>query len=292
MKLLVIGENAVDIIIRADVDFSKEENVFPEEKLITPAGTGINFSVASLQLGLKPFYFCPISTDEFGSSILKYFKALNLQFFRAQSNKPTPLIITILNHEGVRNTIAMIKDTSYTDILFESFKEINREFDFAYISGGIITEKTPQIEVTKITKYLEKQGTFIFFDPQFRIGKGLEGFFECSTNLLDLSSMIFANENEFKEIPASSVQRKIDKGCVFVIKKGKLGASLISKSLNLYVEGLNVNAKDTTGAGDIFNAAFISKYVKGFKLYDCLEFANKVAALSTEKLGIAVPSTE
>ncbi len=290
MKILVIGENAVDIIIRANIDFSKEENVFPEEKLITPAGTGINFSVASLQLGLKPFYFCPISTDEFGSSILQYLESLNLQFFKAQSSKPTPLIITLLNDEGVRNTIAMIRDTSYTDISFESFKGINREFDFAYISGGIITERKPQREVLKIVKHLFERGTKIFFDPQFRIGKGVEGFLDTCIKILNYAQIIFGNESEMNEFPEDLIQKGINKEKVFVYKRGKNGAKVLSKSINFEVNGVEVKAKDTTGAGDIFNAAFLKEYLKNGKIKESLDFANIIAAFSTIRLGLFVSS--
>ena len=44
-------------------------------------------------------------------------------------------------------------------------------------------------------------------------------------------------------------------------------------------------AVDTTGAGDAFNGAFSFALFKGKKIKDCLEMANKVAGLSTTKLG-------
>ena len=53
----------------------------------------------------------------------------------------------------------------------------------------------------------------------------------------------------------------------------------------IYMEANQVKAIDTTGAGDAFNGGFSFALLKGKKIKDCLEFANKVAGLSTTKLG-------
>ena len=46
-----------------------------------------------------------------------------------------------------------------------------------------------------------------------------------------------------------------------------------------------VKAIDTTGAGDAFNGGFSFALLKGKKIKDCLKLANKIAGLSTTKLG-------
>ena len=46
-----------------------------------------------------------------------------------------------------------------------------------------------------------------------------------------------------------------------------------------------VKTIDTTGAGDAFNGGFSYALLKGKKIKECLEIANKVAGLSTTKLG-------
>jgi sugar/nucleoside kinase (ribokinase family) len=184
----------------------------------------------------------------------------------------------------------MIRDTSYTDISFESFKGINREFDFAYISGGIITERKPQGEVLKIVKYLFGRGTKIFFDPQFRIGKGLEGFLDTCTKILNYAQIIFGNESEMNEFPGDLIQKGINEDKIFVYKRGKNGAKVLSRSINFEVNGIEVKAKDTTGAGDIFNAAFLKVYLKNGEIKESLDFANIIAAFSTIRLGFFVSS--
>ncbi len=290
-SILVIGDNAFDVIIRADLSLGAESNVFPKACFMTPAGSGVNFAVASAKLGLFPFYFTPISTDSFGKTIEDYLNENKIDYSHSSSAKDTPLIITLLGEKGRRNTIAMIQNTSYTDISYDSFLNLRETFDWAYISGGIITEEAPQREVLHIAEYLNQKGTKIFFDPQFRIGKELNGFLETSISLIEISSFMFSNEHEFMELPKLFVEKRLMEGCIFVIKKGANGATLLSKDFKSEESGLSVNSIDTTGAGDIFNAAFIQEFIKGKSLSECLKHANTVAALSTEKMGIFIPLT-
>ena len=44
---------------------------------------------------------------------------------------------------------------------------------------------------------------------------------------------------------------------------------------------------DTTGAGDAFNGAFVVALANELKYKEALQFANKVAGISTTRLGAA-----
>ena len=51
------------------------------------------------------------------------------------------------------------------------------------------------------------------------------------------------------------------------------------------MEASSDKAIDTTGAGDAFNGGFSFALLKGKKIKECLEIANKVAGFSTTRLG-------
>ena len=51
------------------------------------------------------------------------------------------------------------------------------------------------------------------------------------------------------------------------------------------IRHLSKNVVDTTGAGDAFNGGLAFGLLKGKSIKECLEFANKVAGISTTKLG-------
>ncbi len=53
-----------------------------------------------------------------------------------------------------------------------------------------------------------------------------------------------------------------------------------------------MQTKDTTGAGDVFNAAFLLNFLSGGSLEDSLIFGNKAGAFSVSKEGAYSPSFE
>ncbi len=72
---------------------------------------------------------------------------------------------------------------------------------------------------------------------------------------------------------------------VIVITRGKLGSLAVSKNETVGLPGYSVDVKDTTGAGDTFNAAFMSRFIQGVKLEGCLRFGNAAAALLIQTVG-------
>ena len=62
-----------------------------------------------------------------------------------------------------------------------------------------------------------------------------------------------------------------------------------NQTVNYYLDAYKLKTKviDTTGAGDAFNGAFAFALANEYKYKDALIFANKVAGISTTKLGAA-----
>ena len=90
------------------------------------------------------------------------------------------------------------------------------------------------------------------------------------------------NKNDAKE----SAKKLYDMGIKnVIITLGEKGLYYFNGKEEIYMEANQVKAIDTTGAGDAFNGGFSFALLKGKKIKDCLEFANKVAGLSTTKLG-------
>ena len=71
-----------------------------------------------------------------------------------------------------------------------------------------------------------------------------------------------------------------------VVKQGNLGALGMSKGETLFSPSfLNTEVVDAIGAGDSFDAGFISRFIHGQSLEECLRFGNLVGAISTTAAG-------
>jgi sulfofructose kinase len=66
---------------------------------------------------------------------------------------------------------------------------------------------------------------------------------------------------------------------------GHEGAIALIDGEILYLKGFEVNAVDTTGAGDVFHAGFIYGLLHNWEVREILRFANGVAALKCGELG-------
>ena len=74
-----------------------------------------------------------------------------------------------------------------------------------------------------------------------------------------------------------------------VITLGSKGVYFANSSESYFLDAFNLKDEviDTTGAGDAFNGAFAYALSKNHKDKAALEFANKVAGISTTRVGAA-----
>jgi sugar/nucleoside kinase (ribokinase family) len=70
-----------------------------------------------------------------------------------------------------------------------------------------------------------------------------------------------------------------------VVKRGARGALAVKDGKITSAAGFKVESKDTTGAGDSFAAGFISSYLRGRTIAECLRAGNACGALSTLRAG-------
>jgi len=102
--------------------------------------------------------------------------------------------------------------------------------------------------------------------------------------------VLLVNEMEAKALtgstrPASAAKALADKVTLAVVKAGDQGAFAATKSGDWSASSYPVEAVDTTGAGDTFDAAFIDGWLDGHRVHEILAYACAAGAISTEKRG-------
>jgi sugar/nucleoside kinase (ribokinase family) len=70
-----------------------------------------------------------------------------------------------------------------------------------------------------------------------------------------------------------------------VLKLSGEGCAIYTREVQHLCPAFDIEARDTTGAGDCFVAGFLASMLKGASLADAGRFANAVAALSVQKMG-------
>ena len=70
-----------------------------------------------------------------------------------------------------------------------------------------------------------------------------------------------------------------------IITLGEKGLFYSNGKKEIYIKASKVKAIDTTGAGDAFNGGFSVALLEGKEINECLYLANRIAGLSTTRLG-------
>jgi sugar/nucleoside kinase (ribokinase family) len=76
-----------------------------------------------------------------------------------------------------------------------------------------------------------------------------------------------------------------------VVKNGAEGVLARRNGVDCHEPALQVNAVDTTGAGDIFNGGFLAAHLESYDTLTCLRWGNFCAGLSTLGPGPACAPT-
>lgn len=110
--------------------------------------------------------------------------------------------------------------------------------------------------------------------------------------ILPLVSVFMPNEKELCALTRSETEEEaVEKILPYiqtaVIKQGSRGSLLLSRDGFRYEMQAMLNSQvvDTIGAGDSFNAGFITQYVQGKSLIDCQRYGNMTGAVSTTAAG-------
>ena len=92
---------------------------------------------------------------------------------------------------------------------------------------------------------------------------------------------------------ALRAMRELNTG-MLCVTLGAAGAMLMIGDELIVESGFAVKAVDTTGAGDVFRAAFVDGLLRGMAPRDLLRFANAAAAISCTRSGAmnSVPARE
>ncbi len=118
----------------------------------------------------------------------------------------------------------------------------------------------------------------------YRKSPELEGFIAGSS--IVILSMEDVNGEE------STLERIVQAIPIVVATEGSDGARVFWKGDSRRFRPPRKDVVDTTGAGDIFAAAFFGRYIQTFDPWEAGRFATLVAAVSVTRLGIAsVPTT-
>ena len=280
-------------IFVADISFSGSkipavgETILGDKYNVGPGGKGCNQAVAIARLGAKVNFISKIGKDSYGELALETLKKNNINTETIIQDKKlqTGVAGILVDKNSGKNAINVIVGAPST----LKINEINKHTNIIKSSKIFLT----QLEVPKdVTLYCLKTAkengclTILNPAPASEITKefysNIDYFTPNETEAEFYTGIKITNEKEAKQASDKLINLGIKK---VIITLGEKGLFYSDGNEEIYLTANSVKAIDTTGAGDAFNGGLAFGLLKEKPIKECLEFANKVAGLSTTKLG-------
>ena len=304
-----IGNAIVDLISEVDDLYLKQNNInkgtmslvdhniidkiINEKKIIKTisGGSVANSIVCIAQQNFKTAFIGKVNQDELGKKFAEGLKKENVDFKITETlvDKHTArcLILVSSDAERTMNTyLGISQELSEQDIEMNMIEDSS----IMYLEGYLWDLESAKIAIKKSIETAKRSGTIVAFSisDAFCVDRFREEFLDLINNSADI---IFANELEIKSLFKTDSLDKALKNCqiagkIFAVTLGDKGAKIIYKSniVNIKAEIVE-NLVDTTGAGDLFAAGFLSEYMKSQNLELCGKEGVKMASKIIQQYG-------
>lgn len=252
-------------------------------------GEAVNEAIAAAKLGAKTGIFCRLGEDEAGEMVIRALRKNGVDTSLVRREGMTPVTTMFVRDDGTRKSVT--NEAHRINFHPEQHPELFAEAG-AVILGSLFRAPFDDPEIIfRVTESAKKAGELVFADtklPNFRV-LGLEEIREA----LSLTDYITPNEDEAKYFTGKSEPEEM--ADVFlrygvknvIIKLGGKGCYLKNDREEYRLEACPIDAKDATGAGDHFVAAFASEILRGRTQEEALRFANACGAICTTEVGAA-----
>lgn len=266
----------MDLVVTSSRRPGAGETVLGDSFKTVPGGKGANQAVAAARLGAEVAMIGRVGDDAFGEDILENFRA---NAVNTQNVKP----VTHLE-SGTAHIILAEGDNSIVVV-----EAANREVTPAYVDDAadvirdadivLIQQEIPEETVVHVSALCAEFGTPLLLNPAPARTLPRE--------VIDNAAYITPNEHEAEILfqgmsPAQALRQYPNK---LFITEGSKGVRYFDGIEEVLVPTYKVQAVDTTGAGDTFNAAFAVALAEGKPLQESIRFANRAASLSVTKFG-------
>ncbi len=295
-KVVVFGSFVVDLTGRTPRLPVPGETVMGTSFAMGPGGKGSNQAVAAHRAGADMTLVTKVGKDVFGTVATDFYKeeGMDTSYIFEDESKETGCALISVDENTAQNEIVVISGAC-GNITPEDVEKSRSLIE----SAGILLL---QLEINldalyKVIDIAHEAGVTIVLNPAPAA--------ELPDEVLRKIDIVTPNETEAQVLTGVKIENEadakkaakvfMDKGVKeVVITLGSLGAFAMDQEKSELVERLNVDAIDTTGAGDAFNGGFVMALAEGKDLFTALRYGNVTGALSVTKLGTApsMPSRE
>jgi sugar/nucleoside kinase (ribokinase family) len=287
LDLLILGDANPDLVLTGDVEpsFGQTERLVDAARL-TIGGSGAIVATGASRLGLRVGFCGVVGDDPFGRFLRDELERHDVDVggLVVDPDRPTGVSVVlarpndraILTHAG---TIADLR----TDLIDPARLELARHVHAS--SFFLQTSLAP--ELPALFGRVRAGGATTSVDPNWDPSERWDGGLR---DLLGHTDVFLPNATEASRIAGideldDAVLALAERAGVVVTKDGADGALAAHGERLVRAAAPTIDALDTTGAGDAFDAGYLASMLAGDPLERSLAIANACGALSTRAVG-------
>jgi len=286
-RVIVIGELNVDIVatgIRAIPEMGKE--VIARDCQLTLGSASAIFAAGMSKLGHPITFVSQVGKDVFGDFCIRQLQAAGVSTSKVSRNPHVSTGVTIAM-SGMRDRALVTFPGAIESFGYE-------QLNMALLSGhqhlhltSYFLQKELRRSFPQIFRQARSLGLTTSLDPN---SDPSGAWSNTISKVFPHIDVLFLNQPEALELTRAKTVRSALKTLAqlvpcAVVKLGAKGAIAIRGSEVVTEQGFRIEPLDTTGAGDSFDAGFISSFLRGASLEKCLRTGNACGALSALKPG-------
>lgn len=256
-------------------------------------GSAANTIVGIADMGGSTAYACKTGDDAFGQQYLNEMKRLGVSIAIEPSAGQTGTCVVLITADAQRTMLTSLGVSSSLDATDIHAADIAKA-SYLYVEGYLFlgdSTKAAALKAIALAKKNNVKVALTISDP-FLIDICRDQFQQLIEGPVDL---LFCNEQEAKAItglnnPIDCAQA-LHQHCENVaLTLGEHGSIIMHEGEVLPIEGVNIEAIDSTGAGDMYAAGILYGITNGLSWQQAGRLASHAAARVVSQLGARLPA--
>ena len=291
-NIVVIGSSNTDMVVKTVTLPRPGETVTGGEFLLAAGGKGANQAVAAARLGAPVTFIAKVGADSFGKQAIEGYEkeGIDTSLIGREQDQATGVALILVDQNG-ENLISVASGANFQ----WNDNDLTRIRGVIEQAGMVVMQlEIPLDVVVRVAQIAADAGVLVLLDPAPAA--------KLPETLLRNVTYIKPNEHEAETVSGIKVideqsatqaaHRLLELGVrkAAVITLGAQGALMLERHEKpQVVKAPKIHAADSTAAGDAFTGALAWQLNLGVGLFDAVQVANRVAALSVTRMG-AQPS--
>lgn len=285
-RICVVGSANIDLTFRTRRFPQAGETLTGLSLHQGMGGKGANQAVAAARLGADVTFVACVGNDPFGAAAIRQYQAerMNTRFVRQDARQPTGTAAIVVNDQA-ENCILVVSGANAR----LTPDDVRHASSAIQQSDAVLCQLETPLEATLEAFRLARAAgklTVLTPAPVVELPDELLGLCDvCVPNRIEIEVLVGRAVNSHGDAHAAA-KSLISRGvkCV-ALTMGAGGAFIADETEATHIPAVQVDAVDTTGAGDAFTAALAVSSAEGATLREAARRASLVAAITVTRIG-------